>query len=232
MRHITALNAVPGEGYTSALDYSAAIAAKVASYTDSCVATALNHVDGPPLAPAHPSDPELLSLIPLDDYPAPLSLHRLQTSHMTPEERLLSRFTRRNLLKLPNWTTWDASFDSQLDAQDKSGALGHPVPRPARTAEHPANVLRAQWVCIVKDDGTRKARICLDGSKRSAPWLRELASTYASCIETPVCASFLLLLLQKGCLSPRPILPMHISIFPRPVLPVSWKLTMHMHPGT
>jgi hypothetical protein len=181
LRHIAALNAVPGEGFAKASAYSAALTAKAASYSDSHVAAAVHRVDGPTLASSDDLDPALASLIPLDDDPTPLSLHRLQTSHMTEEERALSRLTRRNLLKLSNWTTWDESFDSQLDAQAKCGALGEPIPRPP----HPAHVLRAQWVCAVKDDGQRKARICLDGSKRSAPWLRELASTYASCIETP-----------------------------------------------
>lgn len=47
------------------------------------------------------------------------------------------------------------------------------------------NILRIQWSCCVKTDGRRKARACIDGSKRAAPWLRDTAQTYASCIEQP-----------------------------------------------
>jgi len=37
----------------------------------------------------------------------------------------------------------------------------------------------------VKSDGTRKARACINGSKRAAPWLQQFAQTYASCIKQP-----------------------------------------------
>ena len=39
------------------------------------------------------------------------------------------------------------------------------------------------WTYGVKDDGTRKARATMDGSKRAAPWLREAVKTYASCVD-------------------------------------------------
>ena len=50
----------------------------------------------------------------------------------------------------------------------------------------------------MKVDGTRKARACLDGSKRSAPWLRNFAQTYASCIEMPCMRLFLSLSATLG----------------------------------
>ena len=112
-------------------------------------------------------------------------IHRLQTEGMTPEERRLSKFTRRNLQQLPNWSSWDAAFDTQLDAHCQAGTIGRPVPRPPTTDGYPPNVLRIQWNNVVKPDGTRKCRACLDGSKRSAPWLRQFTQTYASCIEQP-----------------------------------------------
>jgi hypothetical protein len=42
----------------------------------------------------------------------------------------------------------------------------------------------------VKTNGTRKARACIDGSRRAAPWLRVGVSTYASCIEQPAMKLF------------------------------------------
>ena len=112
-------------------------------------------------------------------------IHRLQTETMTMEERRLKRFTRRNLLRLPNWSSWDAAFDAQLDAHRAAGTLGAPIPRPKSLDGRPANILRIQWSNLVKSDGTRKCRACIDGSKRAAPWLHQFAQTYASCIEQP-----------------------------------------------
>ena len=128
----------------------------------------------------------------LNDYANSLSdtavtelIARLQTNDMTPEEQRLKRFTRRSLQKLSNWSVWDEAFDAQLDQQHKDGTIGLPIPRPAPIDGRPPSVLRSHWSNLVKTDGRRKARLCLDGSKKSAPWLRDLASTYASCISQP-----------------------------------------------
>jgi hypothetical protein len=112
-------------------------------------------------------------------------IQRLQTDCMTPEERRLKRFTRRNLKKLSNWHEWDAAFDAQLDAHFEAGALGLPVPRPPSSPDALANILRIIWSNVVKPDGKRKCRACIDGSPRAAPWLHQFAQTYASCIEQP-----------------------------------------------
>jgi hypothetical protein len=114
----------------------------------------------------------------------PYTVNRLQTDGMTPEERALPRFTRRYLKTLPNWDVWDLAFDAQLDAHLRDGAIGEPVPRSLTNSKGgPPNILRFQWSNCVKTDGRRKTRACLDGSKRAAPWLRDSANTYASCIE-------------------------------------------------
>jgi hypothetical protein len=55
-------------------------------------------------------------------------IHRLQTDAMTPKERNLTKFTRRNLQQLSNWAAWDAAFNAQLDAHHAEGAFGTPVP--------------------------------------------------------------------------------------------------------
>jgi hypothetical protein len=115
-----------------------------------------------------------------------LHIHRLQTDGMTPEERALPKLTRPRLKKLPNWPVWDAAFDAQLDAHLRDGAIGDPVPRPKTNSRGgPPNILRIHWSNCVKTDGRRKTRACINGSKRAAPWLREFAHTYASCIELP-----------------------------------------------
>ena len=113
-------------------------------------------------------------------------VNQLHNEHMTEEEKELRAFTRRNLMRLSNWKeAWDPAFDDQLNNHFKAGALGIPVERPIHTPEKPVNILRLQWVNVVKDSGKRKARACIDGSLRAAPWLRDMVSTYASCIEAP-----------------------------------------------
>jgi hypothetical protein len=117
-------------------------------------------------------------------------IHRLQTAGMTPEECNLSKFTHLNLQRLTNWPNWDTAFDAQLDAHCAAGTIGRPIPRPSSTDGLPPNILRIQLNNVVKPDGTRKCRACLDGSKRSAPHLHQFAQTYASCIEQPCMCLF------------------------------------------
>jgi hypothetical protein len=128
-------------------------------------------------------------------------ISRLQTDCMTDEERKLTNFTRRNLQKLSNWSDWDAAFDAQLDAHFEAGALGLPVLRPPATPDGPANILRIQWSNVVKPNGKRKCRACIDGSRRAAPWLHQFAQTYASCIEQPCMRLFFALAAVYGLIS-------------------------------
>lgn len=136
----------------------------------------------------------LLSEFASDMSPAMMTavIHRLQSQGMTPEEVKLKKFTRHQLKKLPNWPTWDICFDSQLDGHDGSGTFLPPVPRSSIKSEDgtPPNILRMHWNNVVKPDGTRKCRCCLDGSKRAAPWLRQFVQTYASCVEQPCMRMF------------------------------------------
>ena len=101
---IAALNTQSGEGL-STTEYAAVIDAQTPSFTPQQVATAVSraHNTTAPAPVSRDDDLEFSSLIPLDDDPTPLSVHRLQTSHMTDEERGLKRFTRKNLQKLSNW---------------------------------------------------------------------------------------------------------------------------------
>lgn len=105
---------------------------------------------------------------------------------MTAEEQELKSFTHGHLQHLSNWSDWDVAFDSHLDQQHKDSVLGLPVPHPLPNVDgHPVNVFRIHWANIVKTDGRRKAHLCMDGSRRAAPWLRDLISTYGSCISQP-----------------------------------------------
>ena len=168
LRRVAALRAVSGEGASSTNEFSAAV---------SSIETSLNSLA-----------PEDLSQF----------IYRLQTAHMTDEERQLKSLTRCNLKRLSNWDQWDAAFDKQLDNHLKAGTIGKAIEWPRGKQGRDINILRAQWSNFVKTDGTRKTRCCLDGSQRSAPWLREFAATYASCIETPCMRLFFALCASLG----------------------------------
>ena len=232
LQRITALNTVPGEGLDTEA-YLSALDAKADSYLPSLVHDAVDRVHSDPANPAGPfadasldSDTSSLALsylIPLDGDPPPL-LARLENSHMNSEERALKSFTRKRLQGLSNWSDWDAAFDSQLDGHHDSSTLNHPVDRPTSTADNPVHILRITWSNMVKDSGKRKARACIDGSKRAAPGLRDLTSTYASCIETPCMRLFFALAAMESFLvsfadtvnafqqSPPPSIPCYLEI--------------------
>jgi hypothetical protein len=104
---------------------------------------------------------------------------------MTDEEKQLPKLTRARLKRLSNWAEWDAAFDKQLDSHHRDGALGKPVKISdlAKQLGCRPKLLRFHWTNVVKPDGTRKARACIDGSKKSAPWLRDDVPTYSSCVD-------------------------------------------------
>ena len=165
---------------------------------------------------------EYEDLLTYDDMTAVIA--RLQTSPMTTEERNLKRFTRKTLQGLSNWSDWDAAFDEQLSTQHQDGTFGSPVLRPPTVDGQRPNILRTQWSNLVKPSGTRKCRVCADGSKRSAPWLRDFAQTYASCIEQPCMRLFFALSAALGLVvttadttnafqqSPAPSVPCYLEI--------------------
>jgi len=197
LARITALNTVPGDGHSTAA-YAQLLDACEATYSIDSVCTAVDSVHQTPIISSGPSF-AVLSLLFLDGDPPP-SICRLQTEQIIPKERQLKSFTRGRLKTLPNWSTWDAQFDAQLDAHHDAGTLNHPVPRPRSTTDNPVHILRLQWNNLVKDTGKRKCRACIDGSKRSAPGLRDLTTTYASCIETPCMRLFFALAAAEGLL--------------------------------
>jgi hypothetical protein len=110
----------------------------------------------------------------------------------TAYELALGSFTRRKLKQLPIWDIWLASEWKQLDAHQKQEVYGVPCPAPPG-----ATVLRSHWNYIIKPCGTRRARVCCDGSKRAAPELR-FTQTYASCIDQPCMRLFFALSAAMG----------------------------------
>jgi hypothetical protein len=97
-----------------------------------------------------------------------------------------SRDTKRYLKALDSWEEWKAVFDLQLDQHYEAGTFLDPIPRPIISPSGgKPQILRIVWSNIVKPSGKRKCCACLDGSKRSAPQLRNYRRTYASCVEQP-----------------------------------------------
>ena len=118
------------------------------------------------------------------------------TSHGTVEEQAIGSFTRRNLLRLPNWPEWQSGEFKQLDSMAKQQMYGEACYPPPD-----AIILRQHWNYSLKADGTRKALNCCDGSPRAAPQLK-LANTYSSCIEQPPCMQlFFTLCAHEGYIS-------------------------------
>jgi len=179
IRRITALNLVAGEG-TENSPLSREDLRRLAST--------------PPLSYTPPDADDLES-------PEPdslLEMRKLQNDYMTDEEKALKSFTRKNLMKLSNWSDWQAADNKQLDSHFNAGTIGMAVPRPSSSELSPSQVFRIVWARLVKATGVRKSRACLDGSKRAAPWLRALVQTYASCIELPCLRAFLAICAVRG----------------------------------
>ena len=114
-----------------------------------------------------------------------LKVRRLINQHVTDAECDLKSFSRRNLKKLENWKQWLEAEWKQLDAHFDASAIGKAVPRPPPKPGEYSQVFRLVWARIVKMTSVRKARSCLNGSRKAALWLRHLVQTYASCIELP-----------------------------------------------
>ena len=132
---------------------------------------------------------------PDDDCPALIMRSLNTTSHGTAEEKATGSFTRRKLLRLPNWDQWQNGEFKQLDSMAHQEMYGEPC-----FAPDGAIILRQHWNYSIKSDGTRRARNCCDGSPRAAPQLK-LANTYSSCVEQPCMRLFFALCAHDGFIS-------------------------------
>ena len=159
----------------------------------------LRELAATPIVDAAPCDPDDLV-----NYSAAelLEMRKLSNDHMTPEERNLKSFTRKNLqqhLTPENFQQWVDADRKQLDAHFDAGTVGHPIDRPKENRMSPSQVFRVAWARLVKASGIRKARACLDGSRRAAPWSRNMVQTYSSCVEIPCLRAFVGVCVNRGC---------------------------------
>ena len=120
---------------------------------------------------------------------------------------------------MDTWKDWEAGERKQLNQFERLGMYGTPINRPKN-----AIVLRPHWQYHIKRCGTRRARQCCDGSKRAAPMLHALASTYSSCVEHPIQRLFFAIAAELNLRiyggdakdayahSPGPSIPTYVSI--------------------
>ena len=155
----------------------------------------LRELASTPIPSSTPPDPDDIEPLSWDEL---LDVRKMVNEHMTEEERQLPSFSRKNLMTLPNWEEWRKADHKQLDSHFESGTIGKAVPRPAKDPDHPSQVFRIVWARLVKATGVRKSRACLDGSKRAAPWLRQMVQTYSSCIEHPCLRLFIAECVNRG----------------------------------
>ena len=111
---------------------------------------------------------------------ARFAINAISSQAITAEEASIGNFTRPKLKKLNTWPLWEAGEHKQLNHFENLQMHGKPVARPKD-----AIVLHPHWQCQIKRDGARRSRNCCDGSPRSAPALKGVASTCSSCVEQP-----------------------------------------------
>ena len=104
---------------------------------------------------------------------------------ISPDELALNgSFTRKKLKRLSTWPLWLDSEKQQLDKMHNQEMFGPPCIPPPKSI-----ILNQIWRYYFKN-GVRKSRECCDGSPRAAPYLHQVAVTYASCIEQPISRLF------------------------------------------
>ena len=128
-----------------------------------------------------------------------LLMKALQSELITPEEQALTSFTRRKLKTLSTWggpSGWLAAEKKQLNQFHSIKMFGPPMDPPKH-----ATVLRPQWTSRIKANGTRRSRLCADGSKRAAPHLYHGTDTFASSLEQPMWRLFVALCAGLGLIT-------------------------------
>ena len=167
-----------------------------------------------------------------------LVINALTSQTTTKEEEALGHFTRRKLKQLNNWNEWLHAERKQLDQFHDLEMYGKPTPRPPKSI-----LLRPHWQYQVRKTGERRSRNCCDGSKRSAPLLHAIASTYSSCVEQPVQRLFFALTailnykLYAGdakdayAHSPPPEVPTFVAIDGQYADWYKWKFDEHLNPS-
>ena len=115
---------------------------------------------------------------------------------MTPEEEALGYFMRKKLKNLSTWKEWKAGEKKQINQFMMQGMFGDPI----YLVGLPKNdiILCPHWQYAVKRSGVWQSWMCCNGSKRTAPQLHAVASTWSSCVELPIQRLFLWMCANSG----------------------------------
>ena len=153
IRHVASLLAIHPDNLTSA-EFNSAVAAH-----DQAIARSISDAS----ASIHDDNQSA----------ADECVFRLQTDGMTDEERTLKSFHYLNLKKLKTWPEWKEAHAKQLNSHYDDGCLRAPIHKSKMQCKEgfPPSLMHIVWSNLIKVDGTRKTRACVDGSKRGAPWL-------------------------------------------------------------
>ena len=118
-----------------------------------------------------------------------ICINTLNLDHITLEEQVLGHFTRKKLKKLSTWNEWKQGEVKQIEQFMNQKMFGDPID--PITLPETAIIMRPHWQYKLKRSGVRRSRMCCNGSKKAAPTLHVVASTWSSCLELPIQRMFL-----------------------------------------
>ena len=101
-------------------------------------------------------------------------INSITSQAITPAEQALGKFTCRKLKNMDTWNDWEAGERKQLTQFHDLQMFGAPVVMPS---DRKTIILRPHWQYHIKRDGTRRTRLCCNGSKQAAPLLHVLSLT-------------------------------------------------------
>ena len=122
----------------------------------------------------YPEKPKILSATAREEWLRNINVHACIKVQALKRRKKL---TRRILKQQEDWHDWQLSEFKQLDQFYSQNTFGEPTACPQG-----ANLLPLLWTYLIKDDGTKKARCCCNGSAKMRGTVT-LAETYAASLE-------------------------------------------------
>ena len=129
-------------------------------------------------------DPSSLQIADISADEIERMINAIQSKETTQQEQqALGFYTRKKVKTLDTWDLWHQGETKQLNQFEDLQMFGKPV-----LIDKHKNIiiLRPHWQYNVKQDGTRRARLCCNGSKYAALILHALTITYLLCVEHPI----------------------------------------------
>ncbi len=132
-------------------------------------------------------------LNPMADLPPP---HPPPTAiYNIPGEEVAASFTKKQLLKRPDWSDWEVAQFKQLDQYWNQGMFSNPLPLPKNS-----NALRMLWRFNLKACGTKKSRMVCNGSPAQKGTVT-LGHTYANALDAASKRLFRAIVANEGLIA-------------------------------